>query len=108
MQRWFVKHRGFASGLAVSGIGVGTLVMPPLASLLIELGGWRYAYLVLGGLATVVGVGMALLIENDPQARGSAPMATRRARTGMGNDRQASPSARRSGRGGSSACMRPA
>src|SRR5882672_5892296 len=26
VQRWFVKRRGFASGLAVSGIGVGTLV----------------------------------------------------------------------------------
>ena len=36
VQRWFVRRRGFASGLAVSGIGVGTLVMPPLASLLIE------------------------------------------------------------------------
>src|SRR6266436_9324450 len=31
VQRWFVRRRGFASGLAVSGIGVGTLVMPPLA-----------------------------------------------------------------------------
>src|SRR5580698_4834316 len=36
VQRWFVKRRGFASGLAVSGIGVGTLVMPPMASLLID------------------------------------------------------------------------
>ena len=35
VQRWFVRRRGFASGLAVSGIGVGTLVMPPLASFLI-------------------------------------------------------------------------
>jgi len=25
VQRWFVRRRGFASGLAVSGIGVGTL-----------------------------------------------------------------------------------
>ena len=36
VQRWFVRRRGFASGLAVSGIGVGTLVMPPLATLLID------------------------------------------------------------------------
>ena len=36
VQRWFVRRRGFASGLAVSGIGVGTLVMPPLTSFLIE------------------------------------------------------------------------
>lgn len=73
VQRWFVRRRGFASGLAVSGIGVGTLVMPPLASLLIETLGWRTAYLVLGGLAAAVGVGMALLIENDPRDRGLAP-----------------------------------
>ena len=73
VQRWFVRRRGFASGLAVSGIGVGTLVMPPLASLLIEALGWREAYLVLGCLAAVVGAGMALLIENDPRDRAMGP-----------------------------------
>jgi OFA family oxalate/formate antiporter-like MFS transporter len=69
VQRWFVRRRGFASGLAVSGIGIGTLVMPPLASFFIEALGWRNAYLILGGLAAVLGVGMALLIENDPRDR---------------------------------------
>jgi MFS transporter, OFA family, oxalate/formate antiporter len=73
VQRWFVRRRGFASGLAVSGIGVGTLAMPPLASLLVQTLGWREAYLVLGCLAAVVGGGMALLIENDPRARGLGP-----------------------------------
>jgi MFS family permease len=73
VQRWFLRRRGLASGLAVSGIGVGTLVMPPLASLFIELLGWRNAYFILGCLATVAGVGMALLIENDPRDRGLGP-----------------------------------
>jgi OFA family oxalate/formate antiporter-like MFS transporter len=73
VQRWFVKRRGFASGLAVSGIGVGTLVMPPLASFFIDTLGWRGAYLSLGVLAAVVGAGMALLIENDPRDRGLGP-----------------------------------
>jgi MFS family permease len=73
VQRWFVRRRGFASGLAVSGIGVGTLVMPPLATLLIETFGWRDAYLALGILAAVIGGGMALLLENDPRARGLNP-----------------------------------
>jgi len=73
VQRWFVKRRGFASGLAVSGIGVGTLVMPPLASLLIEVAGWRNAYLILAALTAIVGVGMALLIEDDPRGRGLLP-----------------------------------
>ena len=73
VQRWFVRRRGFASGLAVSGIGVGTLAMPPLATLAIEGLGWRGAYLMLGVLAAVVGGGMALLIENDPRDRGLGP-----------------------------------
>ncbi|MGP0060070.1 MAG: MFS transporter [Beijerinckiaceae bacterium] len=73
VQRWFVRHRGLASGLAVSGIGVGTLVMPSLASFFIETLGWRNAYLILGCLAALVGAGMALLIENDPRDRGLGP-----------------------------------
>lgn len=73
VQRWFVRRRGFASGLAVSGIGVGTLVMPPLASFLIESLGWRGAYLALGALAAVAGGGLALLLENDPHDRGLGP-----------------------------------
>jgi len=69
VQRWFVKRRGFASGLAVSGIGVGTLVAPPLAAWLIADMGWRHAYLTLGILAAVIGGGMALLIESNPHNR---------------------------------------
>jgi MFS family permease len=73
VQRWFTRRRGFASGLAVSGIGIGTLVMPALAAVLIAAWGWRQAYLVLGGLAAVLGAGMALMIENDPRDRGLGP-----------------------------------
>jgi MFS family permease len=73
VQRWFARRGGFASGLAVSGIGLGTLVMPPLASWLIATLGWREAYVVLGVLTPVVGAGMALMIENDPRDRGLGP-----------------------------------
>jgi MFS family permease len=73
VQRWFVKRRGFASGIAVSGIGVGTLVMPPLASVLIELLGWRAAYLALGVLAVVLGGATSILLVNDPHDRGLCP-----------------------------------
>jgi MFS family permease len=73
VQRWFVRRRGFASGLASAGIGVGTLAVPPFASYLIGATGWREAYLILGVLAAIVGVGMALLIANDPRERGLAP-----------------------------------
>ncbi|WP_101675165.1 MFS transporter [Alloalcanivorax mobilis] len=73
VQRWFSRRRGFASGIAVSGIGVGTLIMPPLATVLIEAFGWRNAYLVLGAVAALVGVTLAFLIENDPGGRGLHP-----------------------------------
>ena len=73
VQRWFVRHRGFASGLASSGIGAGTLVVPPLTALLIADFGWRGAYLTLGLLAAAIGIGAALLIENDPRDRGLYP-----------------------------------
>jgi len=73
VQRWFVRRRGFASGLAVSGIGVGTLVMPPLATWLIASLGWRGAYLVLGILTATIGGGLSLLIENDPRDRHLGP-----------------------------------
>ncbi len=73
VQRWFARRRGFASGLAVSGIGVGTLVMPIFATFLIERLGWREAYLALGAIAATLGAGMALMIENDPRDRGLGP-----------------------------------
>jgi predicted MFS family arabinose efflux permease len=62
-----------ASGIASSGIGFGTLIVPPLASLLITDVGWRETYLILGVLAVIAGAGMALLIENDPRDRGLGP-----------------------------------
>src|SRR5262249_18405762 len=73
VQRWFVRHRALASGLATSGIGAGTLAVPPLASLLIAHLGWRTAYVVLGVAVAIVGVAMALLVENDPRERGQGP-----------------------------------
>jgi len=73
VQRWFSRRRGFASGLAVSGIGVGTLVMPPFVAFLIGLLGWRGTYLALGIFTLVVGVALASLIEDDPRGRGLAP-----------------------------------
>lgn len=73
VQRWFLRRRGFASGLAVSGIGIGTLAIPALATLIIETVGWRQAYFVLGAIAATLGLGMAFLLENDPGKRGLGP-----------------------------------
>ena len=48
VSRWFNKKRGFALGIAGSGMGLGVLVMAPLATYLITNFDWRMAYIVIG------------------------------------------------------------
>lgn len=73
VQRWFALRRGFASGLAVAGIGAGTLVVPLLAAGGIDWWGWRTSYVLLAAIAVVVGVPAALLMEHSPERRGLLP-----------------------------------
>lgn len=73
VQRWFQRRRGFASGIAVSGIGMGTFVMPWIAEPLVAWGGWRFTYLCLAALALVVGLVALIAFSADPADRGLAP-----------------------------------
>jgi OFA family oxalate/formate antiporter-like MFS transporter len=69
VQPWFVQRRAFATGIAVSGIGAGNLVVPPLVAWWIELYGWRGAYLVLAAFALVLAGTAACIIDNNPARR---------------------------------------
>jgi len=73
VQRWFLRRRGLASGIAVSGIGAGTLIGPFVATWLIGLMDWRGAYVTLAAVCVVLGLVGALLIEHSPERRGLAP-----------------------------------
>ncbi|OAI40955.1 MFS transporter permease [bacterium SCGC AG-212-C10] len=73
IQRWFVRKRGSASGFGVTGIGLGTLAIPLLATGLIDAYGWRSAYLVLGIATLVLGGSAALLLDHSPQRRNLWP-----------------------------------
>jgi MFS family permease len=70
IQRWFVMRRGFASGIAVTGIGLGTLGMPVFSATLIHWSNWRTAYLVMGILVFACGISAALFITESPEKRG--------------------------------------
>src|SRR5215469_18501322 len=48
VQPWFDRNRGVASGIALSGTGLGTLVMPLISKWLIEDEGWRVALILIG------------------------------------------------------------
>ena len=73
VQRWFVKRRGLASGIAVTGIGLGTLGMPVFSSALIHWSDWRTAYLVMSILVFVCGVSAAIFITESPEKRNLFP-----------------------------------
>lgn len=67
VQPWFVLKRGLASGIAVSGIGLGTLLGPIVAAAAIPAFGWRQTLLVMGLVAMVGGIVASLFLDNDPK-----------------------------------------
>lgn len=69
---WFARHRGLALGVAVSGIGAGTLCGAPLAAALIAEHGWRSAYQIFGVAGGVVLVGCALVSSAPPDPAGAS------------------------------------
>ena len=73
VQRWFVQWRGLASGIAASGIGFGTALVPPAAEAFAAFGDWRTAFVVAGSLAAVTGVAGAMLLSSSPESRGLLP-----------------------------------
>jgi MFS family permease len=73
VQRWFVRQRGFASGLAVSGIGFGTLCVPLAAAQLIVWFDWRGALVALGLFAIAVGGVASMFVDGSPERHGMLP-----------------------------------
>jgi MFS family permease len=69
---WFDKRRGIALATMMAGVGAGAIGIPPLATHLIAIYGWREAYLVLGVSIFVLGLIPAglLLRETPPDAAG--------------------------------------
>lgn len=82
VQKWFDRRRGLASGIAVSGIGAGTLALPPFTALMIAELDWRPALLLVGSLVIVIGGASGLLVTNPArQLRHSTAQA--QAQTGV-------------------------
>jgi MFS family permease len=54
LAHWFEKKRGLASGIAVSGMGLGTFLFVPLSQHLISAYGWRDTFIIQSVLALVI------------------------------------------------------
>ncbi|XP_053962353.1 monocarboxylate transporter 14-like [Anastrepha ludens] len=61
---WFDKKRTFATGIAASGSGIGTLLYAPLTQSLIDSYGWRSATLILAG--TILNICICGVFMRDP------------------------------------------
>ncbi len=70
---WFDRHRATAVGLAVAGIGAGTLVMSPVSAALIERYGWRDTFVMLGIGGSAVLLACTLLVRRPPGQAGPQP-----------------------------------
>ena len=70
---WFDRFRGRVTALAMMGLALGGLVIPPLVEPIIQGPGWRTAYLALaaGVLAVMLPVGLAFY-RNRPEEAGAA------------------------------------
>ena len=72
--KWFIRRRGLASGLVLSGIGMGTMALAPLCESVIESLGWRAAFLVLAALILFLIFPLtALLHRRSPEEVGQRP-----------------------------------
>jgi MFS family permease len=71
---WFERRRTLAIGVAVTGIGLGTFAVAPLAAALIGQFGWRTAHLVLGAGGAAVLLLCALVVAAPPVPTGPAAL----------------------------------
>jgi MFS family permease len=75
--KWFVRRKGLAAGLALAGMGLGTMVMAPVIQFLIDTVGWRFAFLILAGIVLGMVVPMTALFQRrSPEDVGQFPDGT--------------------------------
>ncbi len=68
LAHWFDKNRGIASGIAVSGMGVGTFLLVPLCQKFIEVWDWRTAFIGLGILSFIILLPLnTILLRHKPE-----------------------------------------
>lgn len=76
---WFLRRRNTALGVAVAGIGCGTLSVAPITAALIVRLGWRDSYVVLGIASATVLLACAAIVKRPPVHVAPVPFKVREA-----------------------------
>lgn len=74
VSRTFTTNRGLAIGLVSAGAGLGNFAVAPLVRWLITQYDWRTAMLVLGDIAWLTTIPLALVVGATAAGRGAAPV----------------------------------
>ncbi|MFC1983184.1 MFS transporter [Chloroflexota bacterium] len=69
---WFIKKRGTAMGIGLSGVGVGGVIVPALAWLIIQYG-WRQTAVITGLTILAIGIPLSLVMRHRPEQYGLLP-----------------------------------
>ena len=64
--QWFTTNRGRMNAIVLSGMGLGTMIVPPIASTLISVWQWRSSYLVISISALIVMVAVSQFLRGGP------------------------------------------
>jgi len=71
---WFTLKRGLAVSIALSGSGVGGVLLSPLTSTMILANGWRWTFAMLGVVCLVFALPLVLIaFRNRPSDKGLEP-----------------------------------
>ncbi len=73
IQRWFYRRRGLASGVATTGVSIGTLAFPIIAAGVAEAFGWRFLYAAFALVCISLGLIAAWVLVADPSEKGLNP-----------------------------------
>jgi MFS family permease len=71
--RWFVKKRTLMTGIVISGMGVGMVIMAPLASQFIRVYEWRISYIIIAMVAVIFIILPAQFLRRDPREMEQLP-----------------------------------
>jgi predicted MFS family arabinose efflux permease len=71
---WFVRMRGRALGIAMTGNAIGVMLLVPAIQWMIDGPGWRPAWLIVGGgSGLILAVGSLMLVRRRPEDVGLRP-----------------------------------
>jgi sugar phosphate permease len=74
VQRWFYLHRGLALGLLTASSATGQLIFLPVLAQLVVSSGWRWAVVVVAGVALLIAPITFLVMRDRPQDKGLTPL----------------------------------